>query len=268
MKPMPLRLRVLVRLAVVVLGASAVAIGLLLVTREVLPMATLRKSNNEVGNYLQAVGTIYAVLLAFVVYVVWGQFNDARTQVDREANEVVDLYRTADGFPEPQRAHVQRVLARYVDLVIDEEWAAMARGDEAAFERIGDHLDDVWDALHEFEPCTECHKTLHAEALGRFNELSDARTSRLTTSRTRIPLGLKLLLYVGAVVVVASMYLVAVDELAIHAIMTGSMAGAVFHVLYLVADLDDAFAGDWTVSPHAFERARRYIARHTASSPR
>ena len=39
------------------------------------------------------------------------------------------------------------------------------------------------------------------------------------------------------------------------------MAGAVSHVLYLVIDLDDAFAGVWRVSPAAFERVERYIAR-------
>lgn len=257
-------LRLVVRLLFVVIGASAIAIGLLILTRGLLPVETLRKSNNEVGNYVQAVGTIYAVLLAFVVYAVWGQFNDARTQVDREANEVVDLYRTADGFPEPQRAEIHRLLSRYVELVIAEEWTAMARGDEATFERIGDHLDDVWDSLHCFEPQSECHKSLHAEALSRYNDLSDARTSRLTSARSRIPTGLKLLLYAGAIVMVGSMYMLAIDEFVIHAIITGAMAGAMFHVLWLIADLDDAFAGDWRVSPQAFERVQRYIARHAA----
>jgi hypothetical protein len=61
------------------------------------------------------------------------------------------------------------------------------------------------------------------------------------------------------------MYLLAVDEFAIHAIMTGALAGAVFHVLYLIADLDDAFAGDWRVTPQAFQRVQRYIARHATS---
>lgn len=252
--------RVALNLAVIVLGASAVAIVALALLRPHLPTATLRKSNPEVGNYLQAVGTIYAVLLAFVVYVVWGQFDAARKQVDHEANEVIDLYRTADGFPAAARDHVQRELTAYVADVIAREWAAMAANDEAAIARTGGHLDRVWDGLHCLAPADDCQRALHGEALSRFNDLSDARTERLTSARMRIPFGLKLLLYVGAFVMVASMFLVQVDSFAVHAIMTGAMAGAVSHVLYLVIDLDDVFAGVWRVSPAGFERVERYIA--------
>jgi hypothetical protein len=227
------------RLAVIVLGASAVAVLALALVRPALPTATLRASNPEVGNDLQAVGTIYAVLLAFVVYVVWGQFDAARKQVDHEANEVIDLFRTADGFPAAARAHVQRELTAYVAAVIREEWPAMATHGEAVLERTAGHLDRVWDGLHCLAPADDCQRALHGEALSRFNDLSDARTERLTSARMRIPFGLKLLLYVGAFVMVASMFLVQVDSFAIHAIMTGAMAGAVSHVLYLVIDLDD-----------------------------
>lgn len=261
--PMPTRTGVL-RLAIIVLGASAVAVGLVAALRPVLPTEVLRDSNPEVGNYLQAVGTIYAVLLAFVVYVVWGQFDAARTQVDHEANEVIDLYRTADGFPAAARAHVQGELTRYVADVLAREWPAMAANDEQVFERTAEHLDRVWDGLHCLAAEDDCQRALHGEALSRFNDLSDARTSRLTSARMRIPFGLKLLLYVGGFVMVASMYLVQVDSFAVQAIITGAMAGAVSHVLYLVIDLDDAFDGVWCVSPAAFERVERYIARRRA----
>src|SRR5262245_30896060 len=122
------RLRTALRLLIVVLGASAISIVVLWWVRAAVDTESLRRSNGEVGNYLQAVGTVYAVLLAFVVYVVWGQFNDARVQVDHEANEVVDLYRTADGFPDAARGHIQLGLQRYVDDVLGEEWPAMACG--------------------------------------------------------------------------------------------------------------------------------------------
>src|SRR3954452_12657038 len=98
--------------------------GLLLV-RGLVPIDLLRQSNDSVGNYLQTLGTIYAVLLAFVVFVVWGQFNDARTHVDEEANELLDLFRTAKGLPEPKRGEIQGHVAAYIDAVLDSEWQAM-----------------------------------------------------------------------------------------------------------------------------------------------
>ena len=243
----------------VVLGAGMIAVGALWLARQWLPVADLRASTAEVGNYLQTVGTIYAVLLAFVVSAVWGQFNEARSVVEREATEVDDLFRLVDCFRPGARTPLQQARARYLDAVIADEWRAMARGDETTSERIGAELDVVWAGLHCYDPQSDCERTLHAEALSRFNDLSDARTNRLTAARTRMPLGLRLLLYVGALVVVASMFLLAVDSFAIHAVITGALAGSISHILYLVEDLDDAFSGLWQVSPAPFERVRRHV---------
>jgi hypothetical protein len=57
------------------------------------------------------------------------------------------------------------------------------------------------------------------------------------------------------------MYLFAVSSFAVHAIMTGALAGAISHVLYVIADLDDAFAGDWQVPREPFERVRAHMER-------
>ncbi len=247
------------RLLPVVVGAGAIAVAALWVFRHWVGYDDLAASNNEVGNYLQTVGTIYAVLLAFVVSAVWGQFNESRTVVEREATEVVDLFRIIDGFRTEARRPLHRALARYLDAVIGHEWRAMATGDDATSEKIGAELDVVWRGLHCFEAQTDCERTLHGEALSRFNDLSDARTERLTAARTRMPLGLRLLLYVGALVMTASMFLLGVRSFTIHAVITGAFAASISHVLYLVEDLDDAFSGLWQVSTAPFERARRHV---------
>jgi len=248
------------RLLPVVVGAIVLSILGLCVVRGLVPNELLRASNDEVGNYLQTLGTVYAVLLAFVVYVVWMQFDGVRTQVEREVNDIIDVYRTADGFPDAIRDDIHESLRRYVDAVLADEWRAMSRSDEATIERVGRLLDHVWRSMHAFCPERECHLTLYGEALQRMNELSDVRAARLSGARARIPLALRLLMYSGAVVMVASLYLLAVDRFVIHAIISAALAGAVAHVIYVVLDLDDAFGGAWQVSREPFERARRFIA--------
>jgi hypothetical protein len=251
---------VLAMLPAVLVGAG-LSVIVLWMFRGWNPLGDLHISNNEVGNYLQTVGTVYGVLLAFVLAAVWQQFNEARTFVEIEANEVVDLHRIAGGLPEAERMVLQRELAEYVDAVINEEWPAMACGDEKVIEQVGARLDRIWGSLHVFEPCSECHKALHAEALGCFNDLSDARTNRLAAARTRLPTGMRILLWIGACIVVSSMLLLAVDRFLTHAIITGALAGAVSHVLYLIFDLDDAFDGNWRVLPTPFERMARRMTR-------
>ena len=251
-----------VRVTLVVAATSiASAIGLV-IARAVLPADDLRAATNEVGNYLQTVGGIYAVLLAFVVYVVWGQFNDARGFVDQEASALVDLHRTASGLPTMTRVAIQNGLVEYVTLVVRDEWQAMARHDRAAIERVGEKLDPIWTAIHCCKPSDTCEAAIYGEVLSQFNELTDIRTRRLTAATSRIPQAMKLLLYSGGLIVIGSMYLMAIDPLWLHLLVTAALAGAIAHILYLILDLDAAFRGE-RIPKTPFEQARRAFDRAT-----
>lgn len=257
---MPRWVLTLLRLTPVVGGGSLIAVLGLLLVREVVPQHDLAASTDALGNYLQTVGGIYAVLLAFVVYVVWGQFNESRGFVDREATLLADVHRIASGLPTESRLEIQRLLREYLDAVLSDEWRAMAKGDEAIFSRVGERLDQVWMVIHRCRPADECGHTIYSEVLSRFTDLYDVRASRLTSARTRIPLALHILLYAGAFITVGSVYLLAFPKLWIHATVTAALAGAIAHVLYIIRDLDDAFAGDWQVSNAPFVRARKSFA--------
>ena len=97
--------------------------------------------------------------------------------------------------------------------------------------------------------------------LSRFNQLTDLRTSRLSAARARIPVAMTILLYNGAVLTIGSVYLLAFEQLWLHGIVTAALAGAISHILFLIRDLDDAFAGDWQVAKAPFDRARRNFDR-------
>src|SRR5260370_16131913 len=105
-----------------VLLSIAIAEAGLLAVRTCVPPAALKDSNDVVGNYLQTLGTIYAVLLAFVVFVVWSQFNEARSYVERESNELLDLFRTAKGLPMERSSYIQTHIGRCLCAVFRREW--------------------------------------------------------------------------------------------------------------------------------------------------
>jgi hypothetical protein len=252
---MALWVRTLLKLTPVVALASIASVVGLVAFRAVAPTETLRESSGDVGNYLQTLGGIYAVLLAFVTVVVWGQFNDARTFIEREASALVDLHRTASGLPNDARTAIQSHLRDYVTAVLRDEWHAMAHHDEAELDRVGRELDAVWTAIHRCRPETVCETTMYSEVLSRFNDVNDLRTSRLTSAGFRIPLTMKILLYLGALIVCGSMYLVYIPAFWLHGLVTAALTGAIAHILYLIIDLDNAFAGNMQVSSTPFERA-------------
>ncbi|MFO0750977.1 MAG: hypothetical protein U1F43_35685 [Myxococcota bacterium] len=80
----------------------------------------------------------------------------------------------------------------------------------------------------------------------------------------RIPVTLRLLLYTGAFITVGSLYLFGIADAAVHAIIVAATAGALSHVLYIIADLDNCFAGIWVVPRDGLERVLRLV---TAPSP-
>jgi hypothetical protein len=213
-----------------------------------------------VGNYLQTLGGIYAVLLAFVVYAVWQQFNEARTQVEREANEVTELFRTTRTLPVRTRAKLHEALHAYCCGVVDREWQKLA-DPKIEFEdaELVSLLDALWRSLSAAEPRSEMETVVIGAAMQCFNELCNARSARLSTSRLRIPTGLRWLLYVGALILCCSTWLLAVDSFALHAFISGATAGCTAHVLYVIEDLDDCFSGDWQVPKVAFVRAREFM---------
>lgn len=223
----------------------------LYVVRWVAPAPWLSANNEVAGNYLQTLGTIYAVLLAFVVFVVWQQHNDTRCAVESEANEISDFRRTIQALPGTRQAH-ERV-ETYGRIVVEEEWPEMARG--CWSQRADQALEEIWEALQPLEPHGPREESLYGEALARFNDLSDARRHRLYCAVLRLPSSLWVLLLTNGVLVVGSMWLFGLESFSAHALMTAALAVSIAFMLFLVADLDNPFAGTWRVGPGAFERA-------------
>lgn len=237
-----------------VLFSMALSLGGLWATYRWVPRAVISDINDVVGGYLQTVGTVYAVLLAFVVYVVWSQHNEAAGFVDRESNDLFDLFRLFTTFREPDRTTALRRLQAYCEAIVESEWALMVKGRECETARQG--LEAVWDVIASVAPQDRKETALYAEVLSRFNDLSDTRVDRLRASRTRIPSVLWTLLLTGAIVVVGSMGLFEVHHFVPHAVMTAALAGAISHIVYLIYDLDNCFYGYWRVTTEPYEHVR------------
>lgn len=73
-------------------------------------------------------GTLFTVVLAFVILAAFETYDGARSGAATEANAVLDMARTAALFPPAQRNALRSDLACYGRAVVDEEWPAMRDG--------------------------------------------------------------------------------------------------------------------------------------------
>jgi hypothetical protein len=89
--------------------------------RRVVALDKLSTNNEVAGFKFAVVGVLYAVLLGFVVIVVWEKFRDAEASVIQEAGDVASLYRLSDAL-DGDRGHAVRVqLGNYLRQSIDLE---------------------------------------------------------------------------------------------------------------------------------------------------
>src|ERR1051326_2717365 len=113
-----------------VLISSAISVGVMLIVQRFVNREDLREGHDVAGFIYAVVGVIYAVVLAFVVIVVWEQFNDAEHYAQQEASHIGDIRRLAEAFPDSIRNRIEGTTERYLHSVVEREWPKMAHGQE------------------------------------------------------------------------------------------------------------------------------------------
>ena len=115
----------------IVLGAAALAaLAFALVHRRA--AAPLIIDSGRGRPMIQVTGTLFSVVLAFVVFAAFQTYNGAQTGAQSEASALLDMFRTAALFPPGQRDQLHSDFICYGRAVVDEEWPAMRAGHSSA----------------------------------------------------------------------------------------------------------------------------------------
>jgi len=210
--------------------------------------------NNEVAGFIYAViGVVYAVLLGFTAIIVWEQYNKAQAVVEREANELADLYRDAQTFPDDVRRELETHLRAYARLVVEKEWPAMA--ERKSSPETWEVYNQLWRTYQRFRPQNEHEKIWYAQSLTRLNELGDQRRLRLLSSRSEGVPGVMWVVLLGAgVVTVGFSFFFGTRNTTAQVLMTAGLAMTIALVLLSILALQHPFAGITRVEPDAFNQ--------------
>ena len=88
----------------IVIAATAIFVAGAVAVRRRFPREVFGANHEEAVAVMTTVGTLYAVLLAFTVIIVWTHYSDAKAAVEEEANHLGDLSRLSAGFDEADHA--------------------------------------------------------------------------------------------------------------------------------------------------------------------
>jgi Ca2+/Na+ antiporter len=231
--------------------------GLVMVQRFV-PLE-LRKQHNDVAGFIYAVvGIAYAVLLGLVVVASWEQFQMARNTAEREASELAELFWLGHRLPEAEGHQLQELSRSYAQVVVDEEWPLMARGESSP--RAWELIDEIRLTVQNMNPDTEAGQVLYEQGLERVYDLADARRNRLLDAREGIPAILWVVLVVGAIITVGFTYLFGLDDTTTHMLMVALLALVIGLILFTIGSLEYPFSGNVRLGPDAFELVLKRFA--------
>jgi hypothetical protein len=230
-------------------------------------LRNLRESNDVTSAYATSIGTIYAVLLAFMLFSVWNRFDQARNNVEMEAAAMANIYRLADSLEQSNRGPIQQAVRDYGDYVIGVEWQAMANGARMQKRRRMktevDPYDRLWKSVSTMQAGTNHTETVFGQELQQLTNLATYRRQRLLVSDTGLPGILWCVLILGGTATVAITALFGMDKFALHAWKVSLLAALIALSLFTIYEIDSPFQGDVTISTHAFTSANAYFHTQT-----
>jgi hypothetical protein len=222
----------------------------LLLARRVFSQERLKPAENVGTQVFTLAGVLYAVLMAFVVVVVWEQFNEATDRAESEANAVSDLLHDSEGLPAAARPSIQRSLLDYTNDVVIDEFPRMRHGE--SIEHQSEHLTKIWQTYLKVEPETQSEIAYYTESISKLDDLGTARKERISASDFHIPGEMWVLLLGGGVVMLIFTYLFATPDVVLHSFLVGLCGALLAFVLYLIFAMEHPFVGTIAVSSNPY----------------
>jgi Protein of unknown function (DUF4239) len=215
------------------------------------------KLNNEVAGFIYGViGVLYAVLLGFTAIIVWEQFDKAQAGVDQEANELADLYRDAQVFPDDTRRELETLLRAYARLVVEKEWPAMA--ERTSSPEAWGVYNQLWRTYQLFQPQNDHERTWYAQSIAKLNQLGDQRRLRLLSSRSEgVPVVMWVALVGAGCTTIGFSFLFGTRSATAQVLMTSALAITIALVLLSILALEEPFAGITRVDHDAFDQVAK-----------
>jgi hypothetical protein len=211
----------------------------------------LRENNEFTGFTWAFVGLVYGVYLAFMVVVVWQNFDNADSTATNEATHLSMLWRDAQMLPDG--AHLQKELVLYARSVVADDWPAMGRG-EPGSPQTGVIYEHLWTTFYTLRPSAADlpHIAFYQESLRQLNELGMQRRMRLLSGSADLPFPMWLLLISGGIGMVMFSLFIGTPHRWLQVTLTVFLAGFLTYSILMVGALEEPYNGDIHVKPDAF----------------
>jgi hypothetical protein len=246
-------------LTVSVAAAAVVLAGLYLV-RKKYPTEVLKENHEVAAIIFNAFGLFYGVMVAFVVFITWGGYDDATKNLEMEANEVDDIFHITKVFPDPAGKMIQQALRDYVTSVQNDELIRMSQG-EISLHSTGP-LPKLMTTFYQMDEKSVPNRELYAETLKRLNNLAQYRRLRIFAGNDTVPSAVWLVLLVGGVFTVSYTFFFGMKNIRAQYIIATTLTVTIALILFLIYVLDHPFTGTSKVSAQPLQEVMEIMQKY------
>lgn len=230
--------------ALILVLVVAAAITIKLLVRRRAPMGGWFTDSPRSAGTLAVIGTLFAVILAFVIFLALQNYQRARQASSEEAIAITELHSVAAVFQAPTRDHLQGGLVCYARAVIEDEWPAMTEGRSS--ERVQSWIDRLSGEFSSAEPHGPRQEAAYAQWFDEQAQRREGRRERLAEATPMVPLSLWFVLGIGASLTIAYMCAQADrrEGLLVQSIPIGFVTAMVTAGMLVVSFLDHPYANE------------------------
>jgi hypothetical protein len=211
-----------------------------------------RKRHNDIAGFIFAtLGVIYAVILAFIVVVTWGDYDKANDLTKNEANALASLAQDARAFPPEVSSRIKEDLTAYVNAIIRDEWRVMVYGKGSI--QVEQSQERLWTTYTGYDPANETQKTFLAVSVNKLNDAGELRRQRIHTAAYGLHPILYSVLIIGSIITIAYTMLFGTENFTEQLVMTSCLAAMIALTLFTVIILDYPFSGSYGITPNNFQ---------------
>ncbi len=243
-------------LAIVVIGGWAVfAVCGVLAGRRLIHRNVAAYHNEVMISLFAASGVVYAVLLGFLVIVVWESYDNAHRNLADEAATLVPLYRLTYGMQAKEGVEMRALIRQYANAVIQDEWPTLGTnraGSMMARKAIGD-IDRLFAKMDQNMKAAD--EAVNAEFLHTTSKIVADRNERLLEAADDVPWVMWLGAVGGGVIVMIMSFLIYMERAWPHVLMASLMASLIGLLLFMMMVFSRPFTGPLALGPDHFRYA-------------
>lgn len=196
------------------------------------------------------VGTLFSVLLGFMVAGAMDRYGDARMHDEQEASNVASIFRAARGFSDVDRPRLRQLCREYVDDVVNNEWPQMQK--HIKINHGWESYQKLWEAVVAVVPENDRQSNLQQGVIASMQDLGEHRRARILLAQNTMQPALWVVVGLGASITMALSYIFASQFPRIQGFMTTLVAAALALNIWLLAAYTTPYSGEMAIPPSMF----------------